>query len=139
MFYQALLHRQAWLYFLDLQPFSEVRPSAFVWTQLFSLLIVGLLTALVNTKSTTAEIWEKIEFYLDNKTPKKLTAKRIDRQLKTILENVRENKTLPECDREASVKRIRATLKELIARRQDLSDRQKNASLTKLRKLGTIF
>ncbi|NJP18408.1 MAG: hypothetical protein HC763_04990 [Hydrococcus sp. CRU_1_1] len=283
MILEALLHRQAWLYLLDLPPFSAVRPSGFVWTQLLSLLIVGLLTAFAfqllltnlglaiaismwriqtssnndsqdkenfsfnigvlagmgilltvnsvlfmasylavkftqtsnlalgavagliiwsayfllliwissiaadsligsvlsitiggfrriistidatlrsnqdesitqeqtiaivrqeieanltseklqqlvkeqlptvspepNPLSTTSEVWEKIEFYLDNTISKKLTPKRIDRQLKTILENVRDNQTLPECDR--------VTLTELISRRQDLSDRQK--------------
>ncbi|MCU0538195.1 MAG: hypothetical protein MUD14_30280 [Hydrococcus sp. Prado102] len=305
MIHEALLHQQAWLYLLDLQAFSEVRPSAFVWTQLFSLLIVGLLTAFAfqllltnlglaiaisiwriqaspnndfqekenNTSnigalagvgilltvnsvlfiasylavkftqtsnlalgavagiiiwsayfliliwissiaadsligsvlsltiggfrriistiattlrsdkdesitqeqtiaivrqeiesslspeklqqlvkeqfstalpaktealapeshplSTTAEIWEKIAFYLDNTTAKKLTPKRIDRQLQTILENVRENQILSECDR--------AILTELVARRQELSDRQKKRIVNQIEETWNDF
>lgn len=84
-----------------------------------------------NSLSTSTELWEKIQVYLDNTTLKKLTPKRIDRQLQTILENVREDVILPECDR--------FTLTELIARRQDLSERQKKRIVNQIEETWNDF
>jgi hypothetical protein len=92
---------------------------------------IETLPSEVNSPFTQAEIWEKIEFYLDNTTSKKLTPKRVERQLQSILDNIREDSILPECDR--------VTLTTLIERRQDLSDRQKKRIVNQIEETWNNF
>lgn len=92
---------------------------------------IEALPSEANSPSTNSEIWEKIEFYLDNTTSKKLTPKRVERQLQSILDNIREDSILPECDR--------VTLTTLIERRQDLSDRQKKRIVNQIEETWNDF
>jgi hypothetical protein len=85
----------------------------------------------VNSPSTKAKLWEKIEFYLNNTTSKKLTPKKVERQLQSILDKIREDSILPECDR--------VTLTALIERRQDLSDRQKKHIINQIEETWNDF
>ncbi len=107
------------------QPINEEQAKAIVRQEIESVLdpiklqqtlfpSALALSATNGYLSTTQELWQKVESYLDTTSAKKLTPKRIERQLQKML---RDEKTLPQCDR--------LVLIEWLNQRQDLTDKQK--------------